>query len=455
MDRHGVLFNIITEDEPKNGTSHLPLLENYTLKLESKNVEQLHERVFDTKSLENIKALVLTKSELQNLPSTFTLNLGNLIHLNLEENKFSHLPSDMKYLKHLQHFNISNNCLKSLPEDIGLLNELRYLNLENNTLSELPDSICELRNLVYLNIADNNLKTLPNDVGKLQNLEKLDISGNALEDLPESLGLLSNLSHLSAASNKLSCLPEGFTHFTKLTILNLSHNSLYDVPYCLFTGLPNVSVLDLSHNYIDDFSKAPTCLSKLKTLNVSHNTLFCMPQWIFQDTCRQLIDLNLSHNRYMNGIGSDIFMSASNLKQLDVSDCNLSTTSVTFLCGLHNLESLNVGNKIDLNNKRSSEHGNVFWDLPVKELNQTVKIRELVMCGVGLAGLQDDIGKLCVLQYIDLRSNELNWLPEAFCDLKNLKTCLLSNNGLALLPSQIGNMAALRELSLDGNKVFI
>lgn len=457
MDNNGILFSITSSEtpqsRPKNGTSVLPFSANCTLKLESKNVEQLHEIVFNAESLENIRTLELTKTELQNLPNSFTLNLGNLIHLNLEENKFTSLPPYMKKLKRLQHFNISNNCLKSLPEDIGMLDELRDLNLANNNLTVLPDDICELKKLVHLIIADNNLKTLPDDVGNLQNIEKLDISGNVLEDLPESMGRLNNLVHLSAASNKLSSLPEGFTHFNKLTVLNLSYNSLYDVPYCLFIGLPNISLLDLSHNYIDDFSKAPTCVSKLRILNISHNTMFCMPRWIFQDTCRQLLELNLSHNRYMNGISNDVFISESSLKSVDISDCNLTTTSVNFLSGLHNLESLNIGNKMDPNNKQSSEYGNVFWDLPVKEMSNTVKIRELTMCGVGLAGLQEDIVKMSALQYIDLRSNELNWLPDAFCDLINLKTCLLSNNGLALLPSQIGKLIALKELILDGNKL--
>ncbi|KAJ9582587.1 hypothetical protein L9F63_023075, partial [Diploptera punctata] len=452
----GVLNIAKTDEEqsrPKNGTSVLPFSGNCTLKLESKNVEQLHKIVFNAESLDNIKTLILTKTDLNKLPNSFTHNLGNLIHLNLEENKFTHLPPNMRNLNKLQHFNISNNCLKSLPEDIGMLNKLCDLRLENNSLTELPNSLCDLKSLVHLNVADNNLKTLPNDIGNLQNLEKLDISGNILEELPESVGCLSNLYYFSAASNKLTCLPEGFTHFNKLTILNLSHNSLYDVPYCLFTGLPNISTLDLSHNYVDDFSKAPTCISKLRVLNASHNTLFCMPRWIFQDSCRQMLELNLSHNRYMNGVGNDIFITESSLKIVDISDCNLTTTSVSFLNGLHNLESLNIGNKVDPNSKLSSDYGNVFWDLPIKEMRNTVKIHELIMCGVGLAGLQEDIVKLSAIQYIDLRSNELNWLPEAFCELVNLRTCLLSNNGLALLPFQIGKLTSLKEFSLDGNKL--
>jgi Leucine-rich repeat (LRR) protein len=440
-----------TQSKSKNGISVLPFFVNGTLKVESQNAEQVQEIVFNNEAFKNITELILAHTNLQSLPSSFTVNLGNLIHLNLEENGLSQLPN-MKNLLKLQHLNISHNCLNVLSEDIGNLIMLQTLRLENNSLVELPDNVCGLVNLQQLCIANNSLRILPSDIGRLVKLEELDVSGNILEDLPGSVSQLTNLCHFSAASNKLSHLSESFTHLNKLTTLNVSHNSICEVPCCLFTGLPNVSVLDLSDNYIFSFNEVPNCVSRLRRLRLDHNCLFTIPQWIFQDTCKYMLEFNVSYNKCMTGFSNEVFISASNLKSLDVSDCSLTTTSVAFLRGLKNLEYLNMGNRDCVDNEKKRGTGNIFWDIPINEMRNSCSIRDLILCGVGLAGLPEDI-QLSQLQHLDLRSNDLNWLPDAFCNLVQLKSCLLSNNALALLPMQLGNLESLKELSLDGNKV--
>lgn len=441
--------------EPRNGISALPCSVNSTLKFESQNLEQVHEIVFNNEELKNIRELILTHTDIQNLPSSFTANLGNLIRLNLEENRLDQLPLNMRNLLKLQHLNISHNCLKVLSEEIGYLVTLQTLRLENNSLVELPDSVCSLVNLRQLCIANNNLGILPSEISKLVKLEKLDVSGNILEDLPESMSQLTNLCHFSAASNKLSYLSESFTHLNKLTTLNLSYNSMYEVPYCLFTGLPNVSVLYLSHNYIDSFSEVPNCSNKLRRLRLDHNCLYTMPRWIFRDTCKHLLEFNISHNKYMIGVSNEVFISESSLKSLDLSDCSLTTTCVKFLHGLKSLEYLNMGNNKCVNNELNGNSGNIFWDIPISELRNSCNLQGLILCGVGLGALPEDIIQLSQLQHLDLCSNDLNWLPDSFCSLIRLKSCLLSNNALELLPMQLGNLEALKELRLDGNKVCL
>ncbi|XP_021913217.1 leucine-rich repeat protein SHOC-2-like [Zootermopsis nevadensis] len=440
--------------EPRNGISALPCSVNSTLKFESQNLEQVHESVFNNEELKNIRELILTHTDIQNLPSSFTANLGNLIRLNLEENRLDQLPLNMRNLLKLQHLNISHNCFKVLSEEIGYLVTLQTLRLESNSLVELPDSVCSLVNLRQLCIANNNLRILPSEISKLVKLEKLDVSGNILEDLPESMSQLTNLCHFSAASNKLSYLSESFTHLNKLTTLNLSYNSMYEVPYCLFTGLPNVSVLYLSHNYIDSFSEVPNCSNKLRRLRLDHNCLYTIPRWIFRDTCKHLLEFNISHNKYMIGVSNEVFISESSLKSLDLSDCSLTTTCVKFLHGLKSLEYLNMGNSKCVNNELNGNSGNIFWDIPISELRNSCNLQGLILCGVGLGALPEDIIQLSQLQHLDLCSNDLNWLPDSFCSLIRLKSCLLSNNALELLPMQLGNLEALKELRLDGNKLY-
>lgn len=432
--------------EQKNGFTMSP--SSVCSVFEVQNVEQLRELIRNTEQVKNIRELTVTRNDLQNLSDIFTLNFENLTHLNLEGNRLSQLPLQMKNLIKLQHLNLSHNCLNVLSDEIGYLSMLQTLKLENNSLVELPVSVRNLMNLQQLSVANNNLRNLPNDIGELVKLEKLDISGNMLEDLPGSVLQLTNLCHFIAASNMMSYLSESFTHLNKLRTLNLSKNSMYEVPYCLFIGLPNISVLDLSHNYINNFSEAPNCANKLRSLNLDHNFLLTIPRWLFQDTCKCMLQLNISHNTCMNGISNEVFMSISNLKSLDLSNCRLTTTNVVFLRGLRNLEYLNMGNSEDFCNG-----GNTFWDLPMSELKNSCSLQNLTLCGVALAAVPDDIAQLNRLQHLDLSSNYLTWLPDAFSDLVHLQSCCLSNNFLALLPVQLGKLEALKELSLDGNKV--
>jgi len=432
--------------EQKNGFTMVPRSVRSVFEVE--NLEQLRELICNTERVKNIGELTMTRTDLQNLPDTFTLSFENLTHLNLEGNKLSQLPLHLKNLIKLQHLNLSHNSLNVLSDEIGYLSVLQTLKLENNSLVELPGSLCNLMNLQQLSVANNSLRSLPNGIGELVKLEKLDISGNMLQDLPGSVLQLTNLCHFIAASNMLSYLSESFTHLNKLRTLNLSKNSICEVPYCLFIGLPNISVLDLSRNYITSFSEAPNCANKLRSLNLDHNSLRTIPRWLFQDMCKFMLQLNVSHNTCMNGISNEIFMSVSNLKRLDLSNCRLTTTNVAFLRGLRNLEYLNMGNSEDFCNA-----GNTFWDLPMSDLKNSCSLQNLTFCGVALSAVSDDITQLSRLQHLDLSSNYLSWLPDAFSDLVELQSCHLSNNCLALLPVQLGKLEALKELRLNGNEV--
>jgi Leucine-rich repeat (LRR) protein len=163
--------------------------------------------------------------------------------------------------------------------------------------------------------------------------------------------------------------------------------------------------------------------------------------------------MDISYNQYMNGISNEIYTSTSSLKMLDLSNCGLSTTGVVFLCRLKSLEYLDMGNNKCINKEQNAHVGNIFWDIPISDLKNNCRLQVLILCGVGLATVPEDIIHLKALQYLDLCSNNLHWLPNAFSDLVNLKSCRLSNNSLALLPMQLGNLEALKELSLDGNQV--
>lgn len=99
---------------------------------------------------------------------------------------------------------LHNNTLQSLEEG-GQLSDLYLLtviNLSSNRFSQLPSDIRYLVNLTELYIQDNQIKTLPDNIQFLHSLQILDASKNKLRNLTPSVGKLKNLRKLNLTENK-------------------------------------------------------------------------------------------------------------------------------------------------------------------------------------------------------------------------------------------------------------
>lgn len=124
----------------------------------------------------------------QNKLSTFTKEQINtpetIIQLHLQNNQFTTLPRDIKFLINLQHLNLNSNHIHSLTPEIGQLKRLSQLHLYQNKLKTLPPEIGELSSLVTLDLRNNDLERLPESILNLKNLQKLYLSGNKKLPLP-------------------------------------------------------------------------------------------------------------------------------------------------------------------------------------------------------------------------------------------------------------------------------
>lgn len=134
-------------------------------------------------------------------------NMKSIEELVINSNAIKLLPESFVKLTLLTKLCLNRNRLEELPNTIGNLKALRCLQLSNNELKLLPTSLCDCKELVELLLDDNHLLRLPENIGFLPKLEKLDISHNRLKTVPFSLGYCSTLNRFVAHENPLEDPP--------------------------------------------------------------------------------------------------------------------------------------------------------------------------------------------------------------------------------------------------------
>lgn len=133
-----------------------------------------------------------------------------------------------------EHLFLNENYLRSL-DDGGQLSDLyllKVLNLSYNKFSQLPSDIKYLVNLREFYVQDNQLKHIPEEIQYLQNLQILDVSKNRLKKLTPSLGKLKNLRKLNVTANdELNELCPEICFATNLILIELDReNFVYPPP---------------------------------------------------------------------------------------------------------------------------------------------------------------------------------------------------------------------------------
>lgn len=156
--------------------------------------------------------------------------------LNLSCNKFSHLPSDIKYLVNLREFYVRDNQLKYIPE------EIQYL-----------------QNLQILDVSKNRLKKLTPSLGKLKNLRKLNITANEeLNELCPEICLATNLISIELDSEKFLYPPLEIVAKPTTEIMQFLCNKL-DIEYVAPSGDLEVVMIQSPTSITNDpFVRRPT-----------------------------------------------------------------------------------------------------------------------------------------------------------------------------------------------------
>ncbi|PWA78535.1 leucine-rich repeat protein [Artemisia annua] len=375
--------------------------------------------------------------------SSSLIKLVQLRYLDLSCNDFGFgpVPAFIGSLKYLTYLNMSKSKFGGeVPQKLGSLSRLRVLALQDDK--------------VFSNLHSNSLSWLRN-LKQLQHLDMVGVNLAEASDWLQVISTLSSLQELHFSSCSLTQIPSDPTtvSFTSLIVLDLSNN-IFDslLPRWIFS-LQNLELLDLTSCFFGAISPGTTDVGfhkmpSLRTLSVSSNPF-------------------VNSSSMLNGL-----FSLSNLRLLDVSNCNLSVPILT------NLQNLSRIVHIDLSNNQIAEEipkslsnlcnlttldlqsNNFSGD--VSELLERLcecespKLELLAMRGNYLTGrLPRKLGRLKNLSSIDLAYNQLRGtIPDSIGSLSLLKTFQMNINELeGSIPKTIGGLSSLEFLDLSFNKL--
>ena len=91
-----------------------------------------------------------------------------------------------------------------------------------------------------------------------------------------------------------------------------------------------------------------------------------------------------------------------------------------------------------------------YFRLP-RGLFSLPRIEALIVRGIGISRLPDNVHAARTLRILDLGSNRFNHFPESILKLPNLSALNMSYNNLSTLPDGLGRLKRLRILNLKGN----
>jgi Leucine-rich repeat (LRR) protein/GTPase SAR1 family protein len=184
----------------------------HTLRLSFNNLTSLPSQITNLTSL---ICLTLGYNQLASLPSFAPF--VNLVELDLAKNGTESLPEGLPKLASLSRLYIGyNNLQKTLPTGFSQLQNLVHLDMEGNKFAEIPSDVFALQNLKRLNLDENVLQFLDMGITRLRNLTELKLKSNILSSLNPAVGVLQSLTHLDIRNDTLLHIPGVIATMPKL-----------------------------------------------------------------------------------------------------------------------------------------------------------------------------------------------------------------------------------------------
>ncbi|XP_069126411.1 leucine-rich repeat-containing protein 40-like [Argopecten irradians] len=317
-------------------------------------------------------------------------------------------PTILKQARKSGQLNLSGRSFTSVPESVWNLytdvpEESKDVSLDNS-----EDRWWDSAELTKLILASNWLVTLSENLANFGALTVLDLHDNRLESLPKAIGGLKYLQKLDISRNKLYELPECVTEAVSLRTLLLAHNQISRIEERI-GNLSNLEHLDTSDNQLLSLPRRIGHLSRLSKLNASNNKIQRLPPEVGSMFGLRYFDL--THNdlgELPNELGQLLY-----LEQLYVRHNHLADIPLLSQCS--KLKELHLGN--NRIQRITTEHLECLKSVTV----------------------------------LDLRDNQLAFLPDSISLLEGLERLDLSNNDLPGLPFTLGLIVSLKSIVLDGN----
>ena len=361
---------------------------------------------------------------------------GRVTELNLTSNQLKGaIPPELANLTNLELLALGGNELTgTIPTWLGSLTKLEELYLWGNELTgTIPSELARLTSLEILELGDNQLTgTIPPWLGSLTKLKRLYLWGNELiGTIPSELGSLANLVELWLPDNQFTGeIPVELGSVSNLVELVLWGNELTGEIPAELGSLSNLEVLSLSSNQLSGtIPEELGNLTNLEELYLWRNQLSgTVPQTLVGLT--MLESFVFHHNPGLCAPIDDAFQTwLRGISTVLGSSC-APTDSPEDRAVLVQVHSATDGANWTNNTNWLSEHLTREWYGVTTDANGRVH---------GLF----------------LGSNQLNGkIPSELGDLANLRVLSLSDNQLAgEIPAELGRLTNLTVLRLAGNQL--
>lgn len=227
---------------------------------------------------------------------------------------------------------------------------------------------------------------------------------------------------LDLSHNQLvSFLDNNFVHNKHLKSLDFKDNRIEKVSKDGLYGLRELEYLDLSQNHIISIDRSAfDTIAKLKHLNLEQNRISTLTTSVFA-ALRSLHSLKLSENSALTHLPNGIFAN-----QYQLSELVIDNTGIEIL-----------GNWISRNN--DTVNRGILKNLKYLSIRNNQRLIEID---------QSTFKNIPALEVLYISNNALASIPKEIGELKALRVLDISNNSLSYIPEQISHLPFLRYLNL-------
>ncbi|XP_042486208.1 receptor-like protein 15 [Macadamia integrifolia] len=377
------------------------------------------------------------------LPNIKSLDLNNNFLNGMASSSHTKQGSTVSFvgLGKLEALHLNGNYFNnSILPFLGALSSLKTLSLGGNNFEGSPhmEELTNLHNLQSLYLSGNGFNCsfqpiLQELANNLPNLESLKLSGNnfncSSQPIFPALCGMKRLQELYLFRNNFEgILPPCLQNLTSLRILDLSKNQFNgNIPSSIIASLSSLSQISLGYNdFVGTFTfKSFANTSKLELIDLTSagsklEVETEHPPWVPLFQLKTLSLSNCSLNKQSNNDFPSFLSTQYNLREVDLSHCNLSAQLPPWLLENNKLlESLNL--------RDNSLRGHFLLPSYVHIAARSIDISNNCIDGL----LQENIG------YIFPNAEYLNLSKNSFDQ--------------SAIPSSIGNMTYLSALDLSNN----
>lgn len=347
------------------------------------------------------------------------------------------LPPEIAKLRSLDALQIQENTLPELPRELGYLHRLKVLLIGQVNLESFPETLGQLQELRWLEAPLNSLAELPSNIGDLKMLRKLNVYGNQdLSEIPESIGNLVEIVDLDLGYNQVKTLPASFSRLQKLQILALHECQKLD----LAVGAPLASLSSLRTL---DIASVPGMPAQrvlpvgLEKLIWDWTSTALVPDWLGELTSLQQLSLK--------GIAAPLLPeSVALLTALEILDLEGAESLLCLPQALGGLKKLRTFN---LNKARALK------TLPLS-FGKLESLETLVMNeATSFETFPPTVQSLAALESLEMSNGERGAVPSGIGFFPALREVTLNRQRLVSLPAELAALPALETLNLQNNRI--